>query len=194
MSKATQNRVAYGRNPGLIIVANDPVKAHRAPTQNDDYDIGQLWLYQDMNYVYIQSSYAAGLPIWTRLDGNVTPGGLTWSTYAAAGPLDLDANYGYILQNAGAIALNLPAASVTGDQIWINTDNSAVAGAGFVITCGAGQTISFGNRITTAGGTLSTIHPQTVQSGQLSISLMMVCTADNTSWNVYSINVTPELL
>ena len=196
MSRKSPSRVAYGRNPALINISNDPIIGNRAPLDTDTYEPGQLAVDQVTNAVYMLTSYVAGSPIWTRLDSNAAVLGLNWVVDATLGPVALDSNYGYRLTNAGAVSLVLPVNSTFGDQIWIVTDDSSAAGAGITIDVGATQTITFGDQITSAGAGTKFIatHPGAVASGMLAISIILVCTVDDTAWNVFSCNVIPNLI
>ena len=196
MSRVTRTQVAYGRNPALINIANEPVSSNIDPNSSDRLELNRLWSNYTTNGVFMLTSYVAGDPIWTRLDGGPTPTGLTWVTDAGLGPIDLDANYGYRLQNVGVISTVLPVNSVVGDQIWITTDNSSAALAGVTVDVGAAQNITFGDRTTSpgAGTKFLATHPGPIGSGVLSISIILVCTADDTTWNVFSSNVVPNLI
>lgn len=196
MTRVTRTQVAYGRNPALINIANEPISANSDPSNSDRLELNRLWSNYTTNGVFMLTSYVAGNPIWTRLDGGPVPTGLTWATDGGVGPVALDSNYGYRLQNVGVINTVLPVNSVVGDQIWLTTDNSAAALAGITIDVGAAQSITFGDRVTSpgAGTKLLATHPGAVASGRLSISIILVCTADNTTWNVFSANVVPNLI
>lgn len=116
----------------------------------------------------------------TSASGNtitITAGGgsgFTWNVIGANQTLDV--NNGYFCTSGATLALLLPPVSALGDTIEITIDGSA----GFTVTQGAGQTIKFGNQITTAGvgGSIST-------TGQ-GDTIRIVCQTANLSWNVLS--------
>lgn len=101
-------------------------------------------------------------------------GGLTWTvvtgtTQAAA------VNNGYIANNAGQVAVTLPATSAVGDVVAVTGINNAT---GWKVAQNAGNQIFFGSSSTTAGtgGSLtSTATRDTV---------FMLCTSTNANWQV----------
>src|SRR5271157_3607511 len=118
MPSKIKTRVAYGRYPALINLANDPIIAHRAPNNNDKWDKGQLWDFEDTNQVWMLTSYNAGQPVWTELDNTIL--GITWLNYGGVGPLTLAVNTGYTFNNAAAITVTLPVNTLLGSQIYLN--------------------------------------------------------------------------
>lgn len=84
----------------------------------------------------------------------------------------LSSNNGYFANNASLVTLTLPATSSVGDQLEI----AAMGNGGFKIAQAAGQSITFGNTVTTpgTGGSIS--------STQKGDSIRLVCNVANNSW------------
>ena len=79
------------------------------------------------------------------------PTGITW--YVVTTPTTMAAFSGYITNNALAtVTLTLPTVLTVGDSFEITN-----SGFGFIIQCAAGQFIRIGNRLTSSGGTVSTL-------------------------------------
>lgn len=79
-----------------------------------------------------------------------TGGGLTWSEETAS-PVSAAVNSGYIANLGTLLTFNLPGTFAVGDIIHI-----VGKGAGlWVIDAAAGDTIQFGNQITSSGGTIT---------------------------------------
>ncbi len=173
-------RQAYGRYPALINLANDPIIAHRAPNAHDKWEKGQLWDDEDTNQVWMLTSYAAGVPVWTELDNNYL--GIMWTNYVGAGPLTLAVNTGYTFTNASPVTVTLPVGPVIGSQIYLNDSNAAAAGAGLIVNAGAGQTIVYGAGATGVGG-----HADMLNLLQQTDSMWLIYTAANT-WTIFTAN------
>jgi len=101
-------------------------------------------------------------------------GGLTWSVIGANQTLAV--NNGYFCTSGGTLSLLLPAVSAVGDTIEIALDGST----GFIVTQSAGQSIKFGNQITTAGAGGS------VSSTGQGDTIRMVCKTANLNWSILS--------
>lgn len=99
---------------------------------------------------------------------------MTWNVIAASQTLAV--NNGYFCTGGGVLSLLLPPVSVLGDTIEISIDGSA----GYIVTQGAGQSIKFGDQITTVGvgGSITSLA-----QGD---SIRMVCRVANLSWNILS--------
>jgi hypothetical protein len=97
-------------------------------------------------------------------------GGMTWQAISASQTLAV--NHGYFCTGGAALALLLPPVSALGDTIEIYIDGSA----SFQVTQGAGQTIKFGNQVTSggAGGSITS-------TGQ-GDGITMVCRTANLRW------------
>lgn len=98
----------------------------------------------------------------------------SWNTISTS--TVLAPNEGYICTGGGVLNLTLPPVSAVGDIIEITLDGSS----GFILGQSAGQTIRFGNQVTTAGigGSLTS----TAQGD----SLRMVNSVTDLRWNVLS--------
>jgi len=83
-------------------------------------------------------------------------------------------NNGYIANNAGLVTLTLPATSAVGDEI----DVIGMGAGGWLIQCGAGQTIVLGSSTTSVAGSLASTNAKD--------SLYIICTVANTEWQVGS--------
>lgn len=116
----------------------------------------------------------------TSASGNtitITAGGgsgMTWNAIGADQTLAV--NNGYFCTSGAVLSLALPAVSALGDTIEISLDGST----GFTITQSAGQTIKFGNQITSAGAGGS------ITSTGQGDTIRMVCKTANLSWNILS--------
>jgi hypothetical protein len=97
--------------------------------------------------------------------------GFIWTVVAGTSQAMLP-NNGYITNNAGLVTCSLPASSVVGDEIDIVGKGSG----GWLMQCGAGQTIVIGNSTSSVAGS--------VASTQAKDSLSMVCTVANLEWTV----------
>jgi hypothetical protein len=116
-------------------------------------------------------SYPAGN---INIDGSGAGAGIVWEVIGANQTLAVQ--HGYFCTAGGVLALLLPPVSVLGDTIEISIEGSA----GFQVTQGAGQSIKYGNQISTvgAGGSISSLS-----QGD---SIRMVCRVANLSWVILS--------
>lgn len=104
---------------------------------------------------------------------NATGGGFSWSTVTAA-TLAAAVSHGYVLNHAAtACVVTLPAIAAIGDQIRFN---SLAGSGGFTITGNTGQTLQFGNQISSSGGSWSSTDPGD--------SCMVTCLVANTTWGL----------
>jgi hypothetical protein len=109
-----------------------------------------------------------------NIDGSGAGGSIVWNIISSSQTL---ANQnGYFCSGGGTLSLLLPPISVLGDTIEITIDGSA----GFHVTQGAGQSIKFGNQITTAG-----VGGSIASTGQ-GDTIRMVCKTANLAWNIVS--------
>ena len=99
--------------------------------------------------------------------------GFSWEVVTGT-TQDMVSNTGYIVNNASLVTLNLPATSSVGDEI----DVIGKGSGGWLIQCGAGQTIVLGADTTSSGGTLASTNQND--------ALYMICTVENTEWHVGS--------
>jgi hypothetical protein len=99
--------------------------------------------------------------------------GFSWTDVSGTSQAMLS-NNGYIANNAGLVTLSLPATSVVGDEI----DIIGKGTGGWLVQCGAGQTIVVGNTTSSAAGS--------VASTQAKDSFYMICTVANLEWTVGS--------
>lgn len=97
---------------------------------------------------------------------------MTWQVIGASQTLAV--NHGYFCTSGGTLALALPAVSAIGDTVEISLDGST----GFTVTQSAGQTIKFGNQVTTAG-----VGGSIASTGQ-GDTIQMVCSVVNLRWNI----------
>ena len=186
MPSKIKTRVAYGRYPALINLANDPVIAQRPPNNNDKYDVGQVWDDETTNTVWFLTSYAAGNPVWTAVNNNGYSG-LAYAT-DATGTVATAFNTIYYLTNAGPNNDTLPAGAAVGTQVWLIDNNAAATGAGIIVHANGGATITdANNQVSTAGGTMSFLNAG-VGATPLSIVVQLMCTAAGTEWTVIGSN------
>lgn len=99
--------------------------------------------------------------------------GFSWTVVTGTSQAMLS-NNGYIANNAGLVTLGLPATSAVGDEI----DVIGKGAGGWLIQCGAGQTIVLGSSTTSVAGSLASTNRKD--------SLYMICTVANTEWQVAS--------
>jgi len=99
--------------------------------------------------------------------------GFSWTVVTGTSQAMLS-NNGYIANNAGLVTLTLPATSAVGDEI----DVIGKGAGGWLIQCGAGQTIVLGSSTTSVAGSLASTNAKD--------SLYIICTVANTEWQVGS--------
>ncbi len=99
--------------------------------------------------------------------------GFTWTVVTGASQA-MVSNNGYITNNAGLVTLSLPALSNVGDQI----DIVGKGAGGWLVQCGAGQTVVLGTSTTTVAGSLASTNAED--------SFFMVCTVADLEWTVAS--------
>lgn len=99
--------------------------------------------------------------------------GFSWTVVAGASQL-MVSNNGYIANHASTCTLTLPASSVVGDEI----DVIGKGAGGWLVQCGAGQTIVLGNTTTSVAGSIA--------STQAKDSFYMICTVANLEWTIAS--------
>lgn len=104
--------------------------------------------------------------------GDVFPWTVVTATSATMG-----GNNGYIANNAGVVALALPATAGIGDIIYVTGINNAT---GWKITQASGQIIYFSTVNTTSGAT------GYLQSSATRDAVTIVCVIANTTWQVIS--------
>lgn len=94
-----------------------------------------------------------------------------WTSVSASQTLDVNVGY-FCVSPGGALSLLLPPTSSQGDIVSVALDGAA----SFTITQGAGQSIVYGNKISTVGvgGALS--------SNQQGDSIRLVCRIPNQRW------------
>jgi hypothetical protein len=98
------------------------------------------------------------------------PSGIVWTT--VSGTTNMASNNGYIANSGSLVTLNLPATSVVGDQINIIGKGTG----GWLVQCGAGQTIVLGTQSTSSGGTLASTSAKD--------SFFMTCTVASLEWTL----------
>jgi hypothetical protein len=99
--------------------------------------------------------------------------GFGWSVVTGTSQTMIS-NNGYIANNARLVTFDLPATSTVGDEI----DVIGKGAGGWLIQCGAGQTIVLGSSTTSSGGSLASTNAHD--------GLYIVCTVANTEWHVGS--------
>lgn len=85
-------------------------------------------------------------------------------------------NNGYILNNAALVTATLPPSSAVGDFVWIIGKGLG----GWRIQCNVNQTIHFGNRDTSMGGSLDSTNQYD--------AIQLMCTAADTDWTCTGIS------
>lgn len=99
--------------------------------------------------------------------------GFTWTVVTGTSQV-MTSNNGYIADNVALVTLDLPATSSVGDEI----DIIGKGAGGWLVQCGAGQTIVVGNTSTTVAGN--------VASTNAADSFFMICTVADLEWTVAS--------
>lgn len=87
--KQTQSFSAYGFVGGTASIFPDPVVENRAPTTQDQSDIGRLWVYPASNAAYILTSITSGSSNWQLLESSGGVGNFT-SLTVSPGPSTLN--------------------------------------------------------------------------------------------------------
>lgn len=85
-------------------------------------------------------------------------------------------NNGYILNNAALVTATLPVSSAVGDFVWIVGKGLG----GWRIQCNINQTIHFGNKDTSMGGSLDSTNQYD--------AIQLMCTAADTDWTCTGIS------
>jgi hypothetical protein len=138
--------------------------------------------FDNINILGVGGVEVAGDPGTNTLSIEATGGGLEW--FVVAINTAMAPNDGYIANAVGQIQLLLPAVAPVGSIVRA----VALTAGGWQITQGAGQSIRFGNMITTvgAGGSLT--------STAIGDAVELVCAVANTGWialsGIGNINVT----
>lgn len=136
---------------------------------------GQIPIGNGTNYVAANITAGTGISV-TPGSGSLTiasttSGGLAWST--VAGTTQAAAvNSGYIIGNAAATTVTLPATAAAGSTIAIQ----GLGAAGWVLTANTGQTIQVGQSATSSGGTVTSANNYD--------SIQVVCIVANTTWGM----------
>jgi hypothetical protein len=137
---------------------------------------GQIPIGNGTNYVASTLTEGNGITI-TNGAGSITiaadAGGLEWS--GVAGTTQAAAiDSGYVIQNAGATTVTLPATADLGSTVAIQ----GLGAGGWVLTANAGQTIQVGSAATSSGGTVTSVNQWD--------SIVVVCVVANTTWAMQS--------
>ena len=117
------------------------VVSRRAPTVNDKYEVGQIWIDKVLDDVYFMTSVTAGSAIWINVGGGA---GVYASVTATTG--DVTADAGDIVATLGD--LSIVAGSVTFGALDAGTVRSSAAGLLSSLADGADGTVLIG----TTGG------------------------------------------
>ena len=99
--------------------------------------------------------------------------GFTWIMVTGTTE-NMAVNNGYIANNATLVTLNLPPTSAVGDALGVIGTNTG----GWLIQCGAGQTIVLGVDTTSSGGSLASTNEND--------ALYLICIVADTTWQVAS--------
>jgi hypothetical protein len=171
----------YGQSQPLINMQYPPIVANRAPTDQDWYDIGQIWIDKrpTQNIAWLLVSYnngvTAGSPVWVRIDTNAD-NSLTY-TRTPDNAINLEANAGYVLHTAGNKVLTLPEAAALGSVIEISTEGLGANSITFAQR--AGQQITWGDVEPVAGvGHGLRLNANAIYRN----SFKIVCSAANTGF------------
>lgn len=184
MAKVYTKKRAYGQSQPLIDIFNAPVSALRDANNNDRYEVGQVWINRTTNAIWMLTSYAAGNPVWTRID-DAGATGITWETNAT-NAVALAANHGYFLTAvAGAIVCTLPAVAALGTEIWLIGDDLSAVGCNISIAINGAQVIAINHLANGAAG----LRTNTRNERQ---SIHIICTAANTDFTIVSSTSTLE--
>lgn len=104
---------------------------------------------------------------------NATGLGETWTTVTGTSQAAA-INNGYIANNAGTVTITLPATAPIGSSIIV----VGLGAGGWTLAANTGQTIQFGNLVTTSAGSFSSTNQfDTIE---------VVCMVANTTWSVIS--------
>lgn len=111
----------------------------------------------------------------TNAAGSITisaaGGGMSWSTISGTSQAAA-VNNGYVANNAGLVTITLPATAALGSTIEV----IGLGAGGWNLTANTGQTIQFGNQVTSSAGSLA--------STNLHDTVRVVCIVANTTWAV----------
>lgn len=160
-------------NSGLLASTSAGVPVWKGPLTNGQVVIGST------GATPAAATLTAGTNISiTNAAGSITIAstglaGFSWTTVTGTTQL-MVANNGYIANNAGLVTLTLPATSAVGDEI----DIIGKGAGGWLVQCGAGQTIVLGSSTTSAAGSIA--------STQAKDCFYMICTVANLEWTIAS--------
>lgn len=162
---------------------NPPRVADRAPTDNDWYDIGQIWIDKrpSQNIAWLLVSYnngiTAGSPVWVRIDTSAD----NYINFIRTGAnaVNLEPNAGYILHTVGDKELTLPEVASLGSVIEVITEGLVANTVRFLQR--AGQQITWANREPAVGvGHGLRLNPNNIYQN----SFKIVCTQANTLFSI----------
>ena len=108
-------------------------------------------------------------PILFALYSMTTPQSFGWNEVTGT-TAPMLSNQGYVSNNPSQVALQLPISSMFGDEIAV----SGKGAGGWIIDCGAGQSVAIGSVSTTSGGS--------VASTNYTDSVRLVCIVPNLQW------------
>jgi hypothetical protein len=106
--------------------------------------------------------------LWVELA--ITNSGMNWSTITASQVGLL--NNGYITNGGGVISVTLPLTAAIGDRVAIMGKGSG----GWSLVANAGQTIQFGNQVSSTAGSLSSTNRYD--------NVEVACMTANSEWQV----------
>lgn len=149
-----------GTNANFVFQANANV--HGTLTISNNYDMPTDTGSNGQTFV----NNGDGTVSWGAGGGG---GGITWSAVAGTTQAAV-INHGYVIQNASATTVTLPATAALGSIVYIQ----GLGAAGWVLTANTGQTIQVGNAATSSGGT--------VTSADQWDAIAVVCVVADTTW------------
>jgi hypothetical protein len=163
---ATRNKnLSYGLGSPLIDVFPTPIASQRAPLTSDKMEVGQVWVDQPNDDVYVLTRIVANNALWLGVGG-----GIGTFTSLAVSPGNIVATLGNITATAGSLTAGTTILSGTGIT---STTGDIVASAGNLSATlgnvGAGGSVTAGT--TVSSGTLMTAGDAlTVTTGLVTIT------------------------
>lgn len=128
---STKKNLSYGLGSPLIDVFPSPVIAQRTPKVSDKYEIGQVWINQPANDVYVLTSVVANSANWVGTGGGT--GAFDTVTAVTTIVSGTTITAGTNLVATAFVTAGLDVVSTAGDF------EAVLAGKGFV--CGSGSKI-----------------------------------------------------
>lgn len=134
---ASKNKnLSYGLGSPLIDVFPSPVVAQRAPKTSDKYEIGQVWINQPTNDVYVLTSVVANNANWVGTGGGT--GAFDTVTAVTTITSGTTVTAGTNLIATALITAGLDIVSTAGDFEAVLPTKGFVCGSGSKVIDGAG--------------------------------------------------------